>query len=254
VAFTSVDTLTTAAVALPAGSNKVVEIWEGAQLDTSGGLDGTGVKGVYAYAVRGVFTLDSPLSPTRKAAVYGDSIACSYYATIPVRDGWFPQARLAMQAAGGRLALDGWGGRSMGREPDVDALAARLVAAVAGVPTRQIVLFIGTNDFGLGTARATFRANYGALLDGIRSRDTGASVYCVKPLPRTDQATPNGAGAVLADYAADIATVQSTRTWATLADASGWINTGTDVVGDGIHPNDAGHGKVLTQVRALVGF
>jgi hypothetical protein len=157
VSFATQNTMLTKAVALPVGAGKIVEIWEGAQLDVSGGLDGSDVRGAYAYAVRGLTGFAPAATPPRKIVVYGDSIACGYYATIPVRDGWFPQARLAYQLAGGRMALEAWGGRSIGREPDVDAEAARLVAHVAGSATRIILITIGTNDFGLGTARATFR-------------------------------------------------------------------------------------------------
>lgn len=254
VAFGSTDTLLHQSVSLPAGDNKLVQLVEGAQLDTSGGLDGSAVKGTYIYAIRGAIAFDPPTVPTQRIAVYGDSIVCGYYGTIPVKDGWFPQARVAYEAAGGRMSSIAWGGRAMGKEASPDTIASQLVAHVAGSTTRIIVVAIGTNDFGQSVARATFRTNYGTLLDGIRSRDTGALVYLLKPLPRLDQATPNGVAAILSDYAADIDTVRSTRTWATAVDTSAWINTATDVVGDGIHPNDTGHGKVLTQFRSLVGF
>lgn len=155
------------------------------------------------------------------------------------------------------FSVDATVGRSLGSDVagiGIPALAAELYAFISSASKRKIVvLFIGTNDFGLSVdSAASFGTSYAALLDAIRSLNPAVGVICIPPMFRTNEATPNGFGDALAAYRTAIATAQSTRTWAVLVNSTPWL-TPSDLA-DGLHPNAQGYAKVFGEVRALLGF
>lgn len=182
--------------------------------------------------------------------VYGDSIA-----QITNNPGW--TAPLTAMYPPGQFFTDATAGRSLGADAagmGIAALASELYAFIAsGANRRLMLLFIGTNDFGLSVdSAAAFGTSYGQLLDAIHALDPSVLVYCATPLFRLNEATPNSFGNVLDDYRAAIAVAQATRGWSVLVDAAAWLNAGD--LNDGLHPNATGYAKIVTRIRALLGF
>lgn len=183
------------------------------------------------------------------SVVYGDSIAAA------VNPGWTSPVGVAYVP--GRFLVDAAGGRNL--EVDIakigaPALAAEIYAFVSSATKRRLILlFIGTNDFAAATgSAAAFGSQYGQLLDAIHALDVSAETICITPLFRADQGNPNSKGDALAAYRSAIGAAQSTRPWAVFADSSSWLGAGDFV--EGVHPNAAGYSKIVTKVRALMGF
>lgn len=246
LAITSDDTIMSLPLSLP-GYDCLVEIVDCLQSKPTGNP----VQGGYVIGIDGPAMMLPPKAATRKLAVYGDSIAVGDGSTIPTRDcvwqksrGWYP----------GIVGLEAWGFRGVCNEASIDDLAARLVELVAGVPTREIWLAIGTNDYGLNLgSAATYQTALGNLCDAINALDSGATVYLQSPLNRTTE-TANSFGNTLGDYRTAAATVAAARSgFVTYVDGDGLLNPATDLA-DGIHPTTAGHAKYAGKVFRQFGF
>lgn len=235
-------TLQTFRVALPAGQ-KTVEVWEGSQHKEGGVVHGTYV---YAVRARGHF---SPVSPSRRLAVFGDSIVVGDEGTIGIKDGWLPLCRTTYP---GRISVEAWGSRDLNGET-VTTLAQRLVDLVAGATTREIWLAIGVVDYANSTmTAAAFETKYGQLLDEIRGRDTGVTIYCASPIVKTSEVA-NAHGNTLGDYRTAVSNATSGRSYATFVNGATIMTTG-ELAADGIHPNDTGHGLYRDRVRSVLNF
>lgn len=140
-------------------------------------------------------------------------------------------------------------------------------AAVGGTPA--VFCFVGVNDYASGDGvpigtitDATDATFYGALNVGwtnfLANSDTGTPLFIFTPIYKTDE-TANTEGHTLEEYRAAI------RTWVTdkdhallsLVEMSG-SGIGDSDLSDGLHPNDTGHGKIVTaatpQIAAYYGI
>jgi hypothetical protein len=100
---------------------------------------------------------------------------------------------------------------------------------------QSVVITIGSNDFGLNTPLATYKAAYKKLVTDLKA--LGLPVMCVAPVWRYDQDIPNQQGLVLQNYIA--ATQQA------CAEANGFFVTfpadSATQFADGLHFNPTGH-------------
>lgn len=262
------DTVKQLTIALPAGTDKTIELIEASQ--------GTSAIHNSIVAVRetaGTITPIAKVAPTNRIVVYGDSIAAGYSSTIMTDLGWTALLRWTIDDYDYGLTTVAYGGRRLyydtagGGFPTVAEFAAKLVSACQDVQpggAKRLVMAIGTNDYGLASAgvpdqtAANFGTQYAALLDAINALDADIDVFCLTPLQRTTE-TANANGDTLGAYRTQIATAVSTRTaFATLIDGTtqldnttALLNTGTDLA-DAVHPNDGGHVKVFTKLRAYL--
>jgi lysophospholipase L1-like esterase len=229
---------------LPAGTNKLVEVYASAS---------NGGNGLYLRAVHGAVTILNAVQPASRIVVYGDSISQGYNGTINERDGYIPLMR---QDYPGRITSDGSGARSL--KDDVTAsgsaaaVATRLVAALNGTTTNTVLLTIGTNDYGLDKqTSAAFGVQYGALVDAIHAAAPSAIVYAVTPIVRTSEVA-NGLGETLTQYRTAISALSSGRTWLHIVDGTTILTTGD--LSDGLHPTDAGHVKMKAFFKTMLGY
>lgn len=232
--------LRTVNVSLPAGA-KVVEIWAG--LGSSG-------QGTYLEAIRGDIT---PIVeyPTRRLAVYGDSISSGYNGTINERDGYASLMRLDYP---GRISVEAFGGRTLTGDP-LGAranIAQRLTNMLFNASVRDVWLAIGTNDWGFDSSAASFQTAYGELLTEIRSRNGSATIYAQTPIVRSGEAVANAAGSTLPNFRTAIATAASGRPGVTVVDGAAILLLAD--LADGTHPTTAGFVKYKAAVKTAIGY
>lgn len=112
------------------------------------------------------------------------------------------------------------------------------VTAAASDSANKIIVEMGTNDSETGEALTN---EYLENLNELKASNPSAAVYCMGILPRTD----------MTNVAAKNARIEAAATAAGAAywDTTGWIDPATDT-SDGVHPNFAGHSKIVTQVLA----
>jgi lysophospholipase L1-like esterase len=199
-------------------------------------------------------------SAARRLAVYGDSIANGGVATVLPRDGWIPRLR---QTFGGRISLEGWGGRQLWDDsgagggaglPSIAALAARLVGLCFDSGRKEIWDAIGTNDWGQSNwTAAAFGTALGTLYDAIHALDSSIRIYAQTPIITSAEAQANTLSLVIGDYRAAKVAAAATRTgWVVPVDGTSLMTTaGLDV--GGIHPTTAGHATLATSIAAVLG-
>ena len=232
----------TVSISLPAGS-KTVEIW------TCPGHSGTCS---HVEAIRGDIT---PIieAPTRRLAVYGDSISAGFNATFNERDSYVALLRGDYP---GRVALEAFGGRWLMADPLGSAanVAQRLVDMLFTASTKNVWLAIGTNDWGFNANLSAFATKYGQLLDELIGRSGGATIYAQTPIYRSTQATPNADGNTLQAFRDAIVSAASARSASGVVsvNAAGWL-VDADMA-DGTHPNDAGFVKYKAAVKSAIGY
>lgn len=115
--------------------------------------------------------------------------------------------------------------------------------------TRAIpVIELGTNDWAVSEDLRVFRSAYGAFLDGVRFIRPAA--YCITPIWRTAETTPNVRGLRLQQFRDAIAAV-CTAKGATVVDGLTLVPHDPAYFVDGVHPNARGYAymaRVLAKV------
>ncbi len=110
-----------------------------------------------------------------------------------------------------------------------------------------VVIILGTNDYAVGVPLDAFLAGYQAALGTFGNVET---VVCVTPYRRSDlsEATPNSAGLLPLDYREAVRAA---------CEADGRIALdgfealpSESLLGDGLHPNDAGHHRIAKWLTA----
>lgn len=235
----------TLTISLPAGG-KTVQLLNGGQTFYNNGIIGTWITGASFNA-----------SATKLAeekggiVVYGDSIAIGQLASPVSQYGWTLQVRSALPDK--KLSVEGWGTRSLYDDVRSTYFLSQFVQYISEYSPNTIWLAIGTNDYGLNKWSASaFGTAYSALLDALHVALPSAIIYAQTPLPRTTE-TANGSGSTLGDYRSQIATCVSTRTsYTTLVDGTAIMTTAS--LGDGVHPNTAGHTLYANYVKTILGI
>ena len=125
-----------------------------------------------------------------------------------------------------------------GRVPD-----AAEIWATHAIP----IVELGTNDWATSGDLAKFRSAYGAFLDVARFRRPVA--YCITPLWRTAEGTPNARGLTLQVYRDAVAAVCQAH-GAVVVDGLALVPHDPAYFHDGVHPNARGYGHMS---RVLAG-
>jgi lysophospholipase L1-like esterase len=195
--------------------------------------------------VRGVDGEVVPAPAQPRWVVYGDSVAEGWIATEPA---------LAWPAIAGRaLGLDhlnlGYAGAARGETASAEQVA-KLDADV-------FTVCHGTNCWTRTPHSAgQMAANTDAFLEVLRQDHPDTPTVVVSPVVRPDaEATPNRLGATLADLRAAMEQVVEERMRA--GDRHLYLVGGAEVLtadhlGDGIHPDDAGHQRLARTVVSAV--
>lgn len=185
----------------------------------------------------------APLQP--RWVVYGDSVAEGWVATAPA---------LAWPAIAGReMGLDvvnlGYAGAARGEVASAEQVAA--------LDADLLTVCHGTNCWTRTPHSADlFRAGIAAFLDVLRQGHPTTPLLVVSPVVRPDaEETPNRLGATLVGLRA--AMEAEVRRRIDAGDAALRLLPGRDLIGpehlgDGIHPDDAGHRRIATAVAAAV--
>jgi len=197
------------------------------------------------YAPQGS-TIRPKHASERRMLIYGDSISVGAGGTI------IPgiQSYLAMlrRQYPGDVISEGWSGRSLVEDASTAVKRAVLVEKILRERPTDILITIGTNDYGLNTtSAATFGSIYGPLLDDLRYNVS--RIWCLTPIRRIAPASEaaNGSGSTLDDYRTQITNQVSVRSWTTLIDGKAIFGSGDTLhyASDGIHPNASGHNVML---------
>ena len=186
----------------------------------------------------------APAPAQPRWVVYGDSVAEGWIASAPA---------LAWPAIAGRkYDLDvvnlGYAGAARGEIASAEQVAA--------LDADLITVCHGTNCWTRTPhSAALMRETVAAFLDIVRHDHPTTPLLVVSPVVRPDaEETPNRLGATLADLRTAMEDVVRTRIDAgdkQLRLVQGLELIGEEDLGDGIHPNDAGHRRMATAVGAV---
>jgi lysophospholipase L1-like esterase len=133
---------------------------------------------------------------------------------------------------------------------------------LAALDADLVTIAMGFNDFAHGKPLATFRSDYGQLIDNLRSNELGrgdstpAMVVAITPIRWLGEPATNAIGLTLEQYRGVIGEVIAERA----ADPSIHLVDGVPLVpadrqlyaGDGLHPNDAGFAAYATNLAAAL--
>lgn len=193
--------------------------------------------------VRGIGGAVQPAPPQRRWVVYGDSVAEGWIASAPA---------LAWPAIAGREhQLDvvnlGYAGAARGEIASAEQ--------VAGLDADVITICHGTNCWTRTPHTAgLFREGLLAFLRIVRQAQPRTPLQVVSPVVRPDaESTANRLGTTLADLRAAMQEVVAHLVAAgddRLQLIDGLELIGPEDLGDGIHPNDAGHRRMATAIGA----
>src|SRR6185437_3908986 len=218
--------------------------------------------GTYIQSVPSNVSVPRQSSGGRGVVVYGDSIAAGFGASITPTKSWLSLLRQSLMGSGGHVAIEGWGGRSLGGDTNVapaspvaflsiPTLAARLVSMLAPYSRRQLWVEMGINDYTHGMTVANYSATLGSLLDTIHSLDSTIAVILQGFTITNKEATPNSAGNVPGDYRTAMSGLVSGRSFCVYHDYSTVAPIGDFT--DGLHPNDTGHALIAAQALIDIG-
>jgi len=255
---------------LGSGAGKSVEVWEGPQ--AFGGTFTDPRLGIFVQAIRvpqvlvdgsssTASALTAPATQSKRLALLTDSIGVGFYVDNFAQHS--PTALLRADYPGG-VTCHGAGNESVHNLAHDDATAAataaRVASVFAGATEKDLVVTLGTNDYGLhGTAIATFTAEVGRLLDAIHAADAGILVWWVTPIQRISPASEsaNGAGATLGDYRTAITSAGNARSgYVEVVDgaAGAIVSNGNMDTDDGIHIRAAGAAQLKAAIKMTVGY
>lgn len=250
-------TVLTATVTLPAGSNKLIEVYEGSQNNT-GTVAGSWIRRLSVPAGQTLTPL-SPTPPTNRIVVYGDSKSAGF-SVEPMTQGWTGLVRLDPYP--GRLTSTARGNRSLYQDyaangnsiiPTADLIAAECDGTVQNIVWIDIMY----NDYyGIAgwTAAGSFKTNYKALIARLQTYAKINTIYCVGTIvASSESANLNGdtLGAFRTAVSQAVSELGGNAVYVD-ATATGWPTTSD--LSDGIHPSVTGMSKYHTKFKALLGY
>ena len=231
-------------ITLPAGT-KNVQLIESANSKPAGTILGTYLTSIQVSGSK--FIKINETTVAEKFVFLGDSITVGGGATAPSEDGY---AKLMKYEDSVEVGLLGYG---FGRLKDFGETAGKRNAVIADIgemfsnvsTTKNLIISLGTNDFGLdATPAATFKTWMENLLDDINADDSSIVIYVISPIIRVTD------GALLDDYRTDIGTVCAARAFATHIPGKPILTT-LDLA-DNVHPTTAGHKKYKDAVKLVI--
>ena len=205
-------------------------------------------------------TFAPPGTPTRRLIEIGDSINLGQNAS--------PSPAFFQNDGVSMLTRDAYPGRttemtagiyslktlSTIRYPSVTAMANALIALADGTVTNELLIQIGTNDFGLSqwALVSDYQTALTQLLTLVAPYFTHVFVQTLGP--RTDIST-NGLGQTFAQFvtAQTNAVASVGRVNVTIISGASMYSTG-DLAGDGLHLTTSGQSTFFTNRRAAIGY
>lgn len=186
-----------------------------------------------------------PAPPLPRWVAYGDSILEGWSTSAPAR-AW---GAIVARDHGLDLANMGYAGAARGELASAEHVASR-EAAVYSVS-------YGTNCWTVvPSTTAVFRAGFDAFLHVLRTERPETPIVVSSPVLRPDaETTPNRAGATLAEMRAAAEEVVQERIAAgdgALTLVPGGAIIEETMLGDGIHPDDAGHRALAEAIGPAV--
>jgi lysophospholipase L1-like esterase len=134
---------------------------------------------------------------------------------------------------------------SAGSGDGVDRVVNKVQTIIEMKP-KNVLIMIGGNDVRNATASGTWQANMNSVRSSIKTALPGCQIYWLQYPEET---------------ALDISPV-NTYIQSKIADATYagdiyipiTINTGTDLVGDGVHPDQSGHDEIAADIQSALGL
>jgi len=222
---------------------------------------------VVAYAGNGVTVRSAPATPSWIAAFYGDSITYGMLASPMARDSFIARSRVTFP---GRMAIEAWGGRRLADDAgasgrtglgSLDNLAARMVALAAAATTRDIILWIGVNDYGNGPWNAsTFATNLASLATKIHALDSGARIRIPTLLVTNNEALAGFSSETPPQWRSAVVSACTGLTGVTVYDGLTFMTSGGL---SGLHPTSTGDLAIYdgsgafgstSSIRTMLGF
>lgn len=137
----------------------------------------------------------------------------------------------------------------------ITATVALWVSEMDGTVANEIVITLGTNDYGaVQDSAATFQTQLGNLLDAVHTALPAVTVVLVTPITRGTE-TANTAGSTLPDFRTAEATVQSTRgAYCSIQAGPGIVSAFSDYNIDHLHLNTNGMSVLEAGLRTALGY
>jgi hypothetical protein len=232
-------------ITLPAGASKTIRLIESYAAISGGDYFGTYITGIIAD---NTFVKIAPTTVSDKLVLMGDSILHGAFGTDPFIDGipgkfYADSKNIAMYA--GSSATLAMFASDAGKIATAVSQISSLFSNCIG--TKRFILELGTNDATVGTTAATFKIQYGNLIDAIHAADTNISIFCLSPLLRGDAVEASH----LVDYRTGIIDLLTTRAWATYINGLPILTYPGDYY-DTIHPIDGGQTKIYNALTAVI--
>jgi lysophospholipase L1-like esterase len=231
-------------VTLPAGIKKV-EVVESSQ----------GSVGIYCScdAIVGGFN-QVATAPSKRVVTVTDSIGMSYLLTQK-NEGWNSLLRFSLDQAVWALSFAGRVGlKAQELAADTATLMTEITPLFDGTSKNVVFIDLGTNDYAGNRSAAQFTTDLTTIRAAIVLAFPAMNFVWSSPVSRTGEATPNGAGAVLADFRTAMSAF-ATLMSDTYNEGSTVLIDPTDLFVDGIHPNTSGHAKKATRAgTVMAGF
>lgn len=177
-------------------------------------------------------------------AFYGDSITDGYILSPAFTSAWAYVAAQALQRQNYNRGINAspvYGSGTAGEARTTD------ITGISPAPTDVVILY-GTNDIAGSVTQSQFTTAFTAMLTSLRSGLPSANLWCLGILPRADAHV--GQPATYNGYMQTAIT--NAAVGAIYIDTSTWINTGTDLSPDNLHPNLSGNAKIATKVIAFL--
>jgi len=110
--------------------------------------------------------------------------------------------------------------------------------------TKKLIILIGTNDYAVSLAAATFKTYYENLVDAVNASDSSIEIFCISPLLR------NGETSLLDDYRTAISDLCGVRAFCTYIEGKTILTLGD--LSDGLHPSVSGHQKLHDSIDSII--
>lgn len=232
-----------------APGTKTVNLVNGISVRFNPGEDTQGARLVNA-AFYDAASLITPTQPATRILAYGDSIVTGASSDPITTNAWTMRLR---RLYSGSVMQESWHGRAL-HDDGADAAARTVITdRIASYEPTIVWVAVGHNDYGLDRwTAANFQTGYADFLDKLHAALPSAAIYAQSPTVRVDESA-NGLGDTLGAYRTAISNACSGRPWVTFVDGSTFITT-SDLIGDGIHPTSAGHGKIYLAVADELGM
>ncbi|HXE55751.1 MAG TPA: SGNH/GDSL hydrolase family protein [Tepidisphaeraceae bacterium] len=242
------------------GQPHLVQIWGSYQTTP---LANAVPAGTFIQSIPSNVSVVAPATGGRGVLIYGDSIPAGFGASITPTKSWPSLLRQSLLASGGRVALEAFGGRTLGMDANVavstpvnilsiPVLVAKLVALLSPYSRRQLWWEMGFNDYVKGMTVANFQTTLGTVLDQIHASDPTISAILQGFTINSFEATPNSNGDLPSAFRTAMSTVAGARSsFCTYHDYSTVAPIG-DFPG-GVHPNDTGCALIAAQALIDIG-